>query len=308
MKGEGVVIKSTGSWFTVKKADGKNLQCKIKGKFRIKGLKTTNPVAVGDQVDYILFDDGKSGLITHIHERRNLIIRKSIKLTKQIHIIAANIDHALLIITVKEPVTRTEFIDRFLVSAESFRVRVVIIINKTDIYNKHDLEEAKNLISTYTAIGYNCIETSALTGHNTDKLKAILKSKTTLLAGNSGVGKSTLINTISPGLNLKTANISTYKTGKHLTTFAEMFPLSFGGSIIDTPGLKAFGINHLTKDELYHFFPEIFKASARCKYYNCLHVHEPQCAVKEALEQGLISKSRYRSYLNMLEGDEDKYR
>ncbi len=308
MSGKGVVIKSTGSWFAVKKDDGETLMCKIKGKFRIKGLKTTNPVAVGDYVDYELFDNDKTGLITHIHERKNLIIRKSIKLSKQIHIIAANIDHAILITTIKEPVTRTEFIDRFLVSAESFRVPVIIVINKTDIYNKKDLEEAKNLISTYTAIGYHCIETSALTGYNTDKLTKTLKNKTTLLAGNSGVGKSTLINAISPGLNLKTANISTYKTGKHVTTFAEMFPLSFGGNIIDTPGLKAFGINHLAKDELYHFFPEIFKAASACKYYNCLHVHEPQCAVKKALEEGKISKSRYRSYLNMLEGDEDKYR
>ncbi len=309
MPEKGVVIKSTGSWFTVRNNDGQTVNCSIKGKFRIKGLKTTNPVAVGDYVDYELQDDQKTGLIHHIHERKNLIIRKSTKLSKQIHIIAANIDQAILIVTIKEPVTRTAFIDRFLVSAESFRVPVTIVVNKSDLYDDKDIEAAKKLKAIYEAVGYMCLETSAITGYHTEQLKSIIKDKVTLLAGNSGVGKSTLINTISPGLDLKTANISdAYKTGKHITTFAEMFQLSFGGQVIDTPGLRAFGINHVEKDELYHFFPEIFKAADACKYHNCLHTHEPNCAVKDAVEEGRISWSRYRSYLHMLEGDDDKYR
>ncbi|MEG1617310.1 MAG: ribosome small subunit-dependent GTPase A [Bacteroidales bacterium] len=305
----GLVIKNTGSWYQVKTDDGRLINCKIKGNFRLKGIRTTNPVAVGDRV---VIDINKEGtaFITKIEERKNYIIRKSSNLSKQAHILAANLDQALLIITVNYPETSTTFIDRFLATAEAYRIPVKLIINKVDLYDESDLSYTDALINLYEGIGYPCYKVSAKTGEGVEAVRELLKDQISLLSGNSGVGKSTLINTIMPGLTLRTGEISdAHKTGMHTTTFSEMFELPQGGWLIDTPGVKGFGTIDFKEEEIGHFFPEIFKLSANCKFNNCSHRHEPSCAVREALEKHYISESRYHSYLSILEdANEGKYR
>ncbi|WP_271424060.1 ribosome small subunit-dependent GTPase A [Aequorivita sinensis] len=308
---KGIVYKSTGSWYSVKAEDGTFYDCRIKGKFRIGGIKSTNPVAVGD---HVLFDvdnkgDETLGVIKHIEERENYIIRKSVNLSKQTHIIASNIDVAFLLITLNNPPTFTTFIDRFLVTAEAYHINAVLLFNKVDTYNEDELLEIKYLAAVYRNIGYECIGISATTGKNIDKVKAIMKDKVTMFSGHSGVGKSTLVNAIEPGLDLKTSKISEqHLQGQHTTTFAEMFDLSFGGQIIDTPGIKGFGVVEIDKEELGDYFPEFFELKEHCKFNNCLHLEEPHCAVKEALETEEIAWSRYKSYLQILEGEEEHFR
>lgn len=304
----GIVYKSTGSWYTVKSSEGVFYQCRIKGKFRIKGIKNTNPVAVGDYVSFELEESG-NGVIQEIHERKNYIIRKSVNLSKQTHIIASNIDVAFLVITLNNPPTFTTFIDRFLVTAEAYRIPVVLLFNKIDSYNEEELLEIKYLASIYRKIGYECLGISAISGKNIDKVIDLMKNKTCVISGHSGVGKTTLINTIAPNLNLKTKEISEqHQQGQHTTTFAEMFDLDFGAKIIDTPGIKGFGIVEIQNEELSDFFPEFFSLKSKCKFNNCLHIDEPDCAVKEALEKDEIAWSRYKSYLQILRGEEENYR
>lgn len=304
----GIVYKSTGSWYTVKSSEGVFYQCRIKGKFRIKGIKNTNPVAVGDYVSFELEESG-NGVIQEIHERKNYIIRKSVNLSKQTHIIASNIDVAFLVITLNNPPTFTTFIDRFLVTAEAYRVPVVLLFNKIDSYNEEELLEIKYLASIYRKIGYECLGISAISGKNIDKVIDLMKNKTCVISGHSGVGKTTLINAIAPNLNLKTKEISEqHQQGQHTTTFAEMFDLDFGAKIIDTPGIKGFGIVEIQNEELSDFFPEFFSLKSECKFNNCLHIDEPDCAVKEALEKDEIAWSRYRSYLQILRGEDENYR
>lgn len=303
---KGVVAKSTGSWFLVRKDGSKSyINCKIKGKFRIEGIKSTNPVCVGDHVIFSLLPDNETGIITDIEERHNYIIRKATKLSKQSHIIAANIDQAILIATMINPRTSTGFIDRFLVTAEAYHIPSVIIFNKLDLYDQEVLQKLNKIIKVYTDVGYQCLTVSALRGDNVKDVKEVMKDQVSLVVGHSGVGKSELINTVDLALKLKTGDISRYHNkGKHTTTFAEMFELSFGGFIIDTPGLKEFGLIYLEKEEIWERFPEMRGLSPRCRFYNCTHVHEPGCAVKEALERGDISDFRYKNYLNILEEDE----
>jgi len=298
----------------VEDENGKTFECKIKGKFRIKGIKSTNPVAVGDRVEFTIQtasaneNEEKIGLITAILERKNYIIRRSINLSKQSHIIAANIDQAVLVVTLSFPVTTTTFIDRYLASAEAYRIPVLIVFNKTDRYDTEQNNTLKELVALYENIGYKCLTTSAKTLQGLNKLEEALKNKTNVVNGHSGVGKSTLINILQPGLNLKTMEISdSHKTGKHTTTFSELYKLNFGGYIIDTPGIKAFGMLEMEPWEISHYFVEIFKVSENCQYNNCSHTHEPGCAVKTAVENGEIAKSRFISYLGLLETD-DKYR
>ena len=311
---EGLVIKSTGSWYTVEDENGDTFECKIKGKFRIKGIKNTNPVAVGDRVGFTLQsvsadeNEAQVGLITSITERKNYIIRRSINLSKQAHIIAANIDQAVLVVTLNYPVTTTTFIDRFLASAEAYRIPVLIVFNKVDRYDREQTKRLHELKELYESIGYECLITSAKKRIGLEELKNALKDKTNVVNGHSGVGKSTLINILQPGLNLKTKEISdSHQTGKHTTTYSELFKLNFGGYIIDTPGIKAFGMLEMEPWEISHYFVEIFKISEKCQYNNCSHTHEPGCAVKEAVKNGEIAASRFTSYLGLLEGD-DKYR
>lgn len=311
---QGVVIKTTGSWFTVEDENGELFECKVKGNFRIKDIKSTNPVAVGDKVNFSVQNDihnnaeVKTGWITSIEDPKNYIVRRSPNLSKQSHIIAANIDQAVLVATVAWPVTTTTFIDRYLASAEAYRIPVLLVFNKTDLYSKEEKARMSELISIYSTIGYLCLTTSAKENQGIEELKNALKGKTNVINGHSGVGKSTLINLIQPGLNLKTSEISEmHKTGKHTTAFSAMFKLSFGGYIIDTPGIKGFGMLEMEAWEISHYFPEIFKISENCQYNNCSHTHEPGCAVKEAVEAGDVAASRYISYLGLLEG-EDKYR
>lgn len=306
---KGLVVKNTGSWYIVKMDDGTVENCKIKGNFRLKGIRTTNPVAVGDRVD-VAVKDGASYIVS-IDARRNYIIRKASNLSKESQILAANIDQALLIVTLKEPVTNTTFIDRFLATAEAYNVPVVIVINKIDLLVDEDeveyLEAVKNL---YEVIGYKVITMNALAGKGLSELKETLQGKTTLLSGNSGVGKSSIINLVLPGVNLKTGSVSeSHHTGMHTTTFSEMFELPEGGCVIDTPGVKGFGTIDFEKSEVAHYFKEIFAISADCRYNDCTHTHEPGCAVLEAVENHYISQSRYQSYLSILEDDaDDKYR
>ena len=286
----GVVYKSTGSWYTVKAENGTFYECRIKGKFRIKGIKSTSPVSVGDHVQFDVETKGDEtiGIITKIGVRENYIIRKSVNLSKQTHIIAANIDVAFLLITLNNPPTFTAFIDRFLVTAEAYEIRAVLLFNKIDTYNEDELLEVKLLAALYRTIGYECIGISASTGKNVDKVKEMMKGKVSMFSGHSGVGKSTLVNTIEPNLNLKTTQISNqHMQGQHTTTFAEMFDLSFGAQIIDTPGIKGFGIVEVDKEELGGYFPEFFKLKENCKFNNCLHLEEPHCAVKEAIERDI---------------------
>jgi len=299
----GIVYKSTGSWYTVKNDLGVVYECRIKGKFRIKGIKSTNPIAVGDVVDFDIetLDNVTTGVIHTIHDRVNYIVRKSVNLSKQTHIIASNIDQVFLLITINNPPTLTSFIDRFLVTTQAYGIKTILLFNKVDAYDDETLLEVKYLASVYRRIGYECIGVSAATGKNVDKVS--------MFAGHSGVGKSTLVNVIEPDLDLKTKEISTqHMQGQHTTTFAEMFDLNFGAKIIDTPGIKGFGVVDMDKEEVGDYFPEFFALKQDCKFNNCLHVEEPKCAVKEALEKNEVAFSRYRSYLQILEGDDEHYR
>jgi len=308
---KGLVIRNTGYSYTVK-ADGTGdlYECKVKGNFRIKGIRTTNPVAIGDRVEFIPQQEENAGLITTLEDRRNYIIRKSANLSKQSHILAANVDQCFLIVTVTQPETSLTFIDRFLASAEAYRVPVTLVFNKVDLVTDDWRDYLDGLVRLYETIGYPCRRVSAATGEGVEDLRRELQGKVTLLSGNSGVGKSTLINSWFPHLQLKTSEISdAYNTGKHTTTFSEMFPTSDGGYIIDTPGIKGFGTFDMARDEVGHYFKDIFRFSSGCKFHNCTHTHEPHCAVLAAVERHDISESRYNSYLSMLEDEnEDKYR
>ena len=306
---KGLVVKNTGSWYTVRTDDGQLIESKVKGNFRLKGIRSTNPVAVGDRVSLVTNPEG-TALITEIEDRRNYIIRKSINLSKQSHILAANVDQALLVITVSRPETSTTFIDRFLASAEAYRVPVILIFNKTDLLDDDERHYQEALIHLYETVGYRCMAISAETGDGVDDLRPLLDGKVTLLSGNSGVGKSTLINRLVPGASLRTAEISdAHNTGQHTTTFSEMIPLEGGGWVVDTPGIKGFGTFDMEPEEITGYFKEIFHFSHDCRFNNCTHTHEPGCAVLKALEDHYIAQSRYQSYLSMLnDKDESKYR
>ncbi|MES2748186.1 MAG: ribosome small subunit-dependent GTPase A [Bacteroidota bacterium] len=307
----GLVYKSTGSWYTVKIADGTFLECRIKGKFRMKGIKSTNPIAVGDVVDYELEDasDVTTGTITNIHERKNYIVRKSVNLSKQTHIIASNIDIVFLLITINNPPTTTSFIDRFLVTAEAYGIEAVLVFNKIDTFDDAMLDEQLYLQHVYQEIGYKCLRISSTEKKGLDALKEMMLGKVSMFSGHSGVGKSTLVNALEPTLDLKTKTISEQsKQGQHTTTFAEMYDLTFDAKIIDTPGIKGFGIVDMEPSEISGYFPEFFKLQDQCKFNNCLHKEEPHCAIKSALEKDEIAWSRYNSYLKILEGDDEHYR
>jgi ribosome biogenesis GTPase len=301
---KGLVIKSTGSWYLVKGHNGELVNCKIRGKFRMDGIRSTNPVAVGDVVTY-----DEDQVISQIEDRRNYIIRKASNLSKQSHILAANVDLAVLVVTINYPLTTTVFIDRFLAAAEAYRIPVSLVFNKVDRYDQDHLKELEHLKAVYTNIGYPVYVISAKHDQDLTAVQAIFLDKITVIAGHSGVGKSTLINKLQPGLKLKTAEISdAHSTGKHTTTFAEMHELDIGGYIIDTPGIRGFGLIHVEKEELYHFFREIFKVAAHCQFHNCTHVNEPGCAVKQAVMDEEIARSRYASYLSIWSGGTEKYR
>ena len=315
---KGLVIKNTGSWYTVLTDDGPTVDCKIKGNFRLRGIRSTNPVAVGDRVDIKANAEG-TAFITEIEDRRNYIIRKSINLSKQSHILAANVDQAVLVVTVTKPETSTTFIDRFLASAEAYRVPVFLVFNKTDLLSADELRYQQMMVQLYETVGYTCFTISAIHGEGLDALRPLLDGKITLLSGNSGVGKSTLINRLVPHANLRTAEISdAHNTGMHTTTFSEMIPLSpaAGGQtaaprswLIDTPGIKGFGTFDMEREELTSYFKEIFEFSKQCRFSDCTHTHEPGCAVLKAVEDHYIAQSRYQSYLSMLEDkDENRYR
>lgn len=307
----GIVYKSTGSHYVVKNQQGQLVDCRIKGKFRIKGIKSTNPIAVGDVVDYDLdtSTDEVIGQIHHIHDRKNYIVRKSVNLSKQVHIIAANIDVVFLLVTVSNPPTTTSFIDRFLVTAEAYGIEAVLVFNKIDALDEAQLDEQLYLQHIYTEIGYQCLRVSALQGKGIEALKEIMQGKVCMFSGHSGVGKSTLVNAVEPGFNLKTTQVSEQSgQGQHTTTFAEMFDVSFGAQIIDTPGIKGFGIVDMEPSEVSSYFPEFFKRQGDCKFNNCLHKEEPHCAIKKALGNDEIAWSRYRSYIQILEGEDEHYR
>lgn len=307
--GKGTVIKSTGTLYTVKLQDGTIVRCGIRGKFRIKGIRATNPVAVGDRVGFEWTEDRKGGTITKIEDRTNYIIRKASNLSKEYQLLATNVDLAWLMISMVLPRTLTPFIDRFLVSAEAYRIPVIILFNKTDLYGTSEYEEMNHLSSVYTSVGYRCMQMSLQTKEGVKEVADEMRGKVSVISGNSGVGKSTLINVLDPALRLKTGLVSDYhQTGKHTTTFSEMFELSSGIRIIDTPGIKGFGTIDIDRAELFHFFPEIFRASKHCHYHNCMHLHEPNCAVKAEVEKGGISESRYINYLMMMEEEQGKYR
>ncbi len=292
------VMKSTGSWYYVLNSKNEVVACRLRGKFRVKGIKTTNPVSVGDIIDY----EQETNTIIKIHDRKNYIIRKSIKLSKQSHIIASNIDQAVLIVSLKQPRTSMGFIDRFMVTAEAYHIPGTIVFNKVDLLTAGDCNKLEQFINIYEGIGYRCLKTSVKQEINLDLFRALFNKKISLLSGHSGVGKSALINTINPGLGLKTGDVSEYHAkGMHTTTFAEMFKLDDDSFIIDSPGIKELGLVEFEKQELGHRFPEIVKYQASCKYNNCLHVNEPSCAVKQAVDDGWINSSRYENYLNMLE-------
>ena len=307
----GLVYKSTGSWYTVKSEQGDFMECRIKGKFRMKGIKSTNPIAVGDIVDYELDEnsDAVTGTIHNIHDRKNYIVRKSVNLSKQTHIIASNIDVVFLLITINNPPTTTSFIDRFLVTAEAYGIEAVLVFNKIDTFDDAMNDEQLYLQYIYSEIGYKFLKVSAIEKKGLDELKGMMIGKVSMFSGHSGVGKSTLVNALEPNLSLKTKNISEQsKQGQHTTTFAEMYDLSFDAKIIDTPGIKGFGIVDMEPSEVSGYFPEFFKLQDECKFNNCLHKEEPNCAVKKALEENKIAWSRYNSYLKILEGDDENYR
>ncbi len=307
----GIVYKSTGSWYVVKAEDNQFYNCRIKGKFRIKGIKSTNPIAVGDVVDFDLDEtvDEVNGVITNIHDRKNYVVRKSVNLSKQTHILASNVDIIFLIVTINNPVTTTSFIDRFLVTAEAYGIEAVLLFNKVDTFDEATTDEQLYLQYIYSKIGYKCLRVSATKSKGLEALKEMMVGKTSIFSGHSGVGKSTLVNAIEPTLNLKTKEISdAHSQGQHTTTFAEMFDLSFNAKIIDTPGIRGYGMIDMDKHEITDYFPEFFALKENCKFNNCLHKEEPNCAVKEALDNDEIAWSRYNSYLKILEGDEEHYR
>ena len=307
----GTVYKSTGSWYYVKSTENKFYNCRIKGKFRMKGIKSTNPIAVGDVVDFDLDEtvDEVNGIITNIHDRKNYIVRKSVNLSKQTHIIASNIDIGFLIVTINNPITTTSFIDRFLVTAKAYGIEAILIFNKIDTFDDATLDEQLYLQHTYEQIGYKCLRVSATDNKGVSELMDLMKGRVSMFSGHSGVGKSTLVNAIEPTLNLKTKEISnTHSQGQHTTTFAEMFDLANDIRIIDTPGIRGFGMVDMEKQEVSDYFPEFFALKEDCKFNNCLHKEEPHCAVKNALGEDKIAWSRYQSYLKILEGDEEHYR
>jgi len=304
-KEEGVVIKSTGSLYLVRTQNTSVLACRLRGKFRIQGIKTTNPITVGDNVVFERNNLQNQGVIMEIKDRKNYICRKSINLSKISHIIASNIDVAFLVVSMVEPRTPLGFIDRFLVAAESFRIKTILIFNKIDLNNAKTQEICQKWQDLYTSIGYECITISAVTGQGMDILKQKMQGQVSLFSGQSGVGKSSIINMLEPNLQLKTAHVSDYNSkGKHTTTFAEMFELSFGGFIIDTPGIKEFGLIQYKKEEVSHYFPEMLQLLDQCKFSNCTHTHEPQCAVKQALEECKIAQSRYINYLSIIHNED----
>lgn len=308
---KGIVYKSTGSWYIVKAEDGLFYECRIKGRFRLKGIKSTNPIAVGDHVAFELEtnNDKVTGVIHEIEERKNYIIRKSVNLSKQVHIIASNIDQVFLIVTINNPVTTTSFIDRFLVSAEAYGIKTILVFNKIDTFDEETLDEQLYLQYIYSNIGYECLRVSASEGKGIEAIKEKMIGKVSMFSGHSGVGKSTLVNAIEPVLNLKTAQISEqHQQGQHTTTFAEMFDLSFNAQIIDTPGIRGFGVVDIEPSELGNYFPEFFELKEHCRFHNCMHKEEPQCAVKDALDKDEVAWSRYNSYILILEGDEEHYR
>lgn len=306
---EGVVIKSTGSWYNVKTADEVPVSCKIKGKFRLDELKSTNPVAVGDRVMYSVDEATGTGVIEKIGERRNFIVRRASNLSRQTQILAANIDQAIIVATINYPVTTPVFIDRLLATTEAYDIPAIVIFNKVDRYDHFHKDQLAELKEMYEKVGYQVLTTSAKHDEDLVRVEELMKDKVSLLAGHSGVGKSTLVNRVEPTLNLKTGRISDrHHTGRHTTTFAEMHPLSFGGYIIDTPGIRGFGLFNIEKEELAHYFREIFKVASGCRYYNCTHLHEPGCAVKEAVENGEIAASRYNSYVSIYLNRDEKYR
>lgn len=305
----GTVFKSTGSWYWVKTESGM-IKCRIKGKLRLAGIKSTNPVAVGDVVDIEMEDDNE-GLIKSIQDRRNYIVRKSVNLAKRTHVIAANLDQAILIATLVSPKTFPQFIDRFLVTAEAYSIPAIIVFNKIDLYSEEELADLEFFTAVYSDIGYKVIHTSAETGEGIEKFQEILKDKVSLLSGHSGVGKSTLVNKIQSDLDLKTSPISeSHQQGQHTTTFAEMFSLDMGGEIVDSPGIRGFGLVNMEKEEIGDYFPEFLKLKSECKFHNCLHLEEPGCAIKKALEENRISYTRYESYLSLMEDldSDDNYR
>lgn len=306
---QGTVIKSSGSVYGVRAMDGTVVDCRVKGNFRLKGIRSTNPVAVGDHVKFDVRSDG-TAYIVEILERKNYIVRKASNLSKQSHILAANLDRCFLIVTINHPATATTFIDRFLAAAEAYRVPVTLVFNKTDLYNEAENEELEYLTALYSSIGYHCLHTSATDGKGIEELKDAMTGKLSLLAGNSGVGKSSLVNAIAPEIAARVGEISkTHDTGMHTTTYTEMFEFMPGSYIVDTPGVKGFGTFDMETEEISHYFVEFFELSKDCKYGNCTHTHEPGCAVLEALEKGELAPSRYQSYLSMLEDkDEGKYR
>jgi len=307
----GTVYKSTGSWYTLKSDQGDFIECRMKGKFRIKGIKSTNPIAVGDIVDYELEEtsDTLTGTIFKIHNRKNYIVRKSVNLSHQMHIIASNIDRVFLLVTIHNPPTTFNFIDRFLVTAEAYGIETIIVFNKIDTFDQTILEEQLYMQHVYEKIGYTCLRVSAISAVGIEALKEMMIGKVSMFSGHSGVGKSTLVNALEPSLDLKTKNISEASSqGQHTTTFAEMFDLSFDAKIIDTPGIKGFGMVDMETAEISGYFPEFFKLKDQCKFNNCLHKEEPHCAIKTALEQDEIAWSRYNSYLKILEGDDENYR
>jgi ribosome biogenesis GTPase / thiamine phosphate phosphatase len=305
----GLVIKAVGNNFTIRTNNGEEKVCRIKGNLRIKNIRSTNPVAIGDIALFEEVENSENGFIIDIEERKNYIVRKATNWSKQMHVIAANVDQAILVVSFKDPDTPFDFIDRFLISAEAFRIPVLLVINKTDLYDEIAKEKCNLAVETYQSIGYDCLLTSIPYNINLDCWKNKVQGKINVISGNSGVGKSSLINYINPMLNLKTLPVSEmHKSGMHTTSYSEMCTIPDGGYIIDTPGIKAFGMYDYNKDELYHFFPEIFKAAGRCKYYNCKHIHEPECAVIECVRDGSIKETRYNSYWNLYHDDASKYR
>ncbi|MFO7977201.1 MAG: ribosome small subunit-dependent GTPase A [Bacteroidales bacterium] len=304
---EGTVVKSTGSWYLVMDDQGNKIECRLRGRFKISGSKSTNPLAVGDRVSFHMDPDQPSGIIDQIHPRRNYIIRKATNLSRRTHVIAANLDQAMIIVTLAVPRTSTGFLDRFLVTCEAYSIPAIIVFNKIDLYPPELLQYLDELMGMYQGLGYTCLKVSAITHENLDAFQEALTNRTTLLSGHSGVGKSTLINAIDPRLNIKVQDISrTHQKGKHTTTFAEMHPLKQGGSIIDTPGIKEFGLVDFDPEELSHFFPEMRLLFNQCRFDNCTHMNEPGCKVKEEVEKGNISISRYNNYINMLLGEDSR--
>lgn len=303
----GLVIKSTGSWYIIESSDGDIVTCRIKGNLRLKGLKTTNPVSVGDYVEYELEKDKDTGVISDIEERRNYVIRQSTNLSKRWHIIGANIDQSILVVSLKQPRTHTGFIDRFLVSSEAYGVPATIVFNKIDIYGEEENNELEFLMNTYTSIGYSCIAISVDADININLIQDTLRGKTSLFSGHSGVGKSSLLNKLNNQLAIKTGVISdAHEKGKHTTTFAELHYIGKNTRVIDTPGVRSFGIVDFKREEVATYFPEFFRLSVKCKYHNCIHINEPGCAVKSALETGEVAAFRYNNYINIY--DSDNYR